>query len=299
MSKETMDTNSNPFKSGSNIERRSALRLLGAGIAAPFIFIPRQNAQARTAIGTSRGAAPSITGAAAIVIDAKRQKVLYTKNADTRRPVASTQKLLTALLAVERGGLTRTMTIASSDTQVEPTIVYLKAGLSYRRADVIKALLVKSGNDAARALARDHSGSQEAFARAMNERAKKLGMRNSHFVTANGLPAPGQYSTARDIGILGLAAYKNSTIRSCTNSQTYAFRHPDGRVSNLSNTNKLLGQDACCNGMKTGYTRASGKCLVSSGSYGGNDTVVVILGSSSTYIWNDSKKLIHWALGIA
>ena len=275
------------------LNRRGALRLVGAGFAAPFIFIPR------FADAAPRGTTPTVTGAAAIVIDAKRQRVLMTKNADTKRAVASTQKLLTALISVERGGLTKPLVVQTTDTKVEPTIVYLKAGLSYRRADVIKALLVKSGNDAARALARDCSGSQEAFANTMNARARKLGMRNSHFVTANGLTAPGQYSTARDIGILGLAAYKNSTIRSFTSCQSFAFRHPDGRVSNLSNTNKLLGRSTCCNGMKTGYTSASVKCLVSSGSYGDNDAIVVILGSSAATIWDDSKKLLHWALGIA
>ncbi len=279
-------------------KRRDALRLLGAGILVPNIIIPSAYAD-RRATRARRTPPPSIVGRSAIVIDADAMKVLYQKSADTKRAVASTQKLMTSLLVIERGNLDSYMTIASTDTRVEPSKLYLKAGHRYRRRALVEALLVKSGNDVARALARDHSGSQVKFAAAMNARAQRLGMRNTNFVTSNGLPASGQYSTARDIGILSLAAYKNRAIRTATKKRAITFRFADGRKRTLTNTNKLLGRSPYCNGLKTGYTRSAGRCLASSGSRGTKDIIVVVLGSNSKYIWADSQKLLHWGLGIS
>jgi len=275
--------------------------MLGAGIFVPNILIPRQSiAEETRALRAIRVQPPTIVGKSAIVIDPNARKVLYTKNADTRRPVASTQKLLTALLSVEHGDLNGLITVAKTDTQVEPTKLYVAAGQRYRRSALVEALLVKSGNDLARVLARDYAGSQEAFSKVMNERAKRLGMRNSNFITSNGLPASGQYSTARDMGILGLACYNNRTIRSYIKEKAINFHYADGRVVALSNTNKLLSRSPYCNGMKTGYTNASGKCLISSGARGRTEAIVVILGcSSSNVCWDDSHKLLHWGLGLS
>jgi len=279
--------------------RRNVLRLLGAGVFVPNILIPRHVLAEDTRVLRSlRAQPPSIVGKSAIVIDPHARKVLFAKNADTRRPVASTQKLLTALLTVERGDLSGMVTVAKTDTQVEPTKLYIAAGQRYRRSALVEALLVKSGNDVARCLARDYAGGQEAFAKAMNARARKLGMRNSNFVTSNGLPAAGQHSTARDMGILALASYNDRTIRSFIKEKVIDFRYSDGRVVALSNTNKLLSRSPYCNGMKTGYTNASGKCLISSGAHGNKAAIVVILGGASANIWADSQKLLHWGLGI-
>ncbi len=245
------------------------------------------------------GPAPSIVGKSAIVLDARTGRVLHAKAADTRRPVASTQKLLTALVVIDSGGLDRRVTVAKSDTWVEPSKLYLRAGQSYRRGDLLAAMLVRSGNDAARCLARNHSGSQEAFAAAMNAKARRLGMTQSHFKNPHGLTAAGQVSTARDIGKLGLAAYRNGTIRSMTKIKHLPFRYANGRQVTLSNTNKVLHRSPYCNGLKTGYTKASGRCLVSSGKNGRREVVVVVLGSTTSSIWNDSQKLLHWALGVS
>jgi D-alanyl-D-alanine carboxypeptidase (penicillin-binding protein 5/6) len=241
-------------------------------------------------------APPQVFGESAIVIDGQSGKVLYAKNADQRRPVASTQKIVTALVALDAGNLDKNITIQSSDAACEPTKLYLKPGEVYTRGYLTKALIVKSGNDVARALARDLGGSQEGFSALMNRKAASLGMRNSYFINPNGLPAPGQYSTARDIAIAARVAYRSSTIRSWTNTERYTFQYSDGRTKVLENTNKLLKRVPYCDGMKTGTTNAAGRCLVSSGTLNGRSAIVVVLKSNSTHVWNDSERLLRWAL---
>lgn len=240
-------------------------------------------------------APPVIYGESAIVIDADSGKVLYAKNADSVRPVASTQKIITALTVLDSGSLSKKVVIQNSDTQCQPTKLYVKPGEVYTRAELTKALMVKSGNDIARALARDVAGSQANFSMMMNRKAASLGMRNSNFINPNGLPAQGQYSTARDIAIAARHAYRNSTIRSWVNTQKYYFRYTDGRTKLLENTNKLLKSVSYCNGMKTGTTNAAGRCLVATGNYNGRNIISVVLKSNTKHIWDDSERLLRWA----
>ena len=124
---------------------------------------------------------------------------------------------------------------------------------------------MKSPNDVARCLARDSAGSIEAFAMVMNQKARELGATHSHFVNPNGLPIPGQYSSARDLSIIAKAAYANPTIRSIVCLPNLVFRYANGRTRELENTNKVLKRLSYCNGMKTGYTEAAGHCLIASG----------------------------------
>ena len=243
------------------------------------------------------GGIPATRAAAVMVIDARTGEVLYEKNADERRAPASTQKLLTALVIAEAGYLDRPVTIMPSDTFAEPTKLNLKPGENYRRIDLLRALLVKSPNDVARALARDHAGSVEAFAEAMNNRARAAGAYNSFFMNPNGLPAPGQFSSARDLALIARAAYANPTIRSIVSLPSMVFRYADGRTRELENTNKVLKRLPYCNGMKTGYTHAAGSCLISSASRPGRDVIVVVLGHTKPRIWHDSAAFLTWALG--
>ncbi len=143
------------------------------------------------------GSAPAIFAASAIVLDAGSGQVLHQINADQTRQVASTQKLLTALIIAESGDLGARVRVEPVDTFAEPSKLYLKPGEVYERGQLLQILLVKSMNDVARCLARDNAGSIEAFAAKMNARARSLGMSSSHFVNPNGLPEPGQFSTAR------------------------------------------------------------------------------------------------------
>ena len=239
---------------------------------------------------------PAIVGESAIVVDYGTGRVLYAKNADLRRPVASTQKIITALCVLDTGNLDKPVTIAATDGHCEPTKLGLKAGEVYTRRELVKALMVKSGNDVGRALARDVAGSQESFSAMMNRKALSLGMRNSNFLNPHGLTEPGQYSTARDMAIAARAAYRSPFMRSVSSTKAYHFRYHDGRTRLLENTNKVLKTLPYCDGMKTGTTNASGRCLVSTGTLNGRSVIVVVLKSTSSSIWNDSSKLLRWAL---
>jgi serine-type D-Ala-D-Ala carboxypeptidase (penicillin-binding protein 5/6) len=239
---------------------------------------------------------PNVSARSVMIVDAKTGEVLYEKNADELRPPASTQKLLTALIIAERGYLDQPVGVAPIDTMCEPVKLNIRPGDTYQRLELLRALLVKSPNDVARCLARDYAGSTEAFAEAMNQKARELGATHSHFVNPNGLPMPGQYSSARDLSIIARAAYANPTIRSIVCMPQIVFRYANGRMRELENTNKVLRRSPYCNGMKTGYTEAAGHCLIASGSRPGRDVIVVVLGDTKAGVWRDANALLTWGL---
>ena len=250
-------------------------------------------------LAAANGKTPRTRAESVLVADAVTGQVLYEKNADEQRPPASTQKLLTALVIIESGDLNQKLRVALSDTQVEPVKLGFKPGEVYTRRELLEVLLVHSVNDVACALARDNAGSVEAFAEKMNAKALELGMRHSHFVNPNGLPAPGQYSTARDMSRLALAAYRSATIRSIVSTKSMTFRFASGRVEEFHNTNLILRNYPFCTGMKTGYTQAAGHCLVSSASKNGREVISVVLGEHSrSWLWQDSYALLAWGLAL-
>jgi D-alanyl-D-alanine carboxypeptidase (penicillin-binding protein 5/6) len=242
------------------------------------------------------GAVPNTRANSVVVVDARTGAVLHEKNADQARPAASTQKLLTALIVAETGYLDRSVRVESIDTFAEPVRLNIRPGEVYQRIDLLRALLVKSPNDVARCLARDNAGSIEAFADRMNAKAQLLGATHSHFLNPNGLPIPGQYSTARDLAVIARAAYANPTIRSIVCLPQLVFRYANGRTRELENTNKVLKRLPFCNGMKTGYTEAAGHCLIASGSRPGRDIIVVVLGDTKSGVWTDAASLLSWGL---
>ena len=241
---------------------------------------------------------PEITAKSAILVDANSGKVLFTKNDDSQRPVASTQKLLTALIVAEAGDLDKRVEIEATDTNCEPTKINVKPGQTYTRLQLLHALLVKSGNDVARTLARDNAGNINAFADKMTQRVRNLGGTNSNFENPNGLPAQGQYSTARDMARVARMAYRNPTLREIMKTRYYNFRYSSGNVVPLRNTNRVLRTYSFCNGMKTGYTDLAGHCLISSGSYNGRDVIAVMLGCTKARIADESAKLLAYGLSI-
>ena len=238
--------------------------------------------------------APTLTAQSAIAIDAQTGEVLFQKNADEHRPAASTQKLLTALMVVRRGGLDQSIMTMPQDTHVEPTKLGLRSGERYTRRALLETIMVKSCNDACTALARDHSGSDAACAAEMNQTAWTIGARSSHFANSNGLPAP-QYSSARDLARIAFLAYREPVLRQFMRRQSVVFRHNSGRITVLKATNKLLSRSPVYTGMKTGYTDAAGRCLISSGRLNGREIILVQLGSKTKNIFDDAERLMAWS----
>lgn len=241
---------------------------------------------------------PKIYGQIAILFDVNTGEVLYKKNDTLPTPVASTQKLLTALVVAKAGGLDAPVQIEKIDTLAAPVKLYLKEGDVYTRRSLVQALLVRSPNDVAVALARDNAGSVEAFAEKMNREAKRLGAKQSNFVNPNGLPDPNQISNARDLACIARAAYRNPDLRQMVNVKKMDFNFADGRTTTLTNTNRVLQNYSFCNGMKTGYTILSGHCLVASGSAGGRELIAIVLKSNKAHVWNDAASLLEYGLGI-
>lgn len=236
--------------------------------------------------------------ASACVMDALTGKVLFSHNGLQHRQVASTQKLVTAMVVLEHGSLDSKVVIQPSDTKADPTKLGFRAGEVYSRRELLNALMVRSFNDVAVALARDTAGSIPRFAQLMNAKARQMGMYNSRFVNPNGLPAD-QYSTAIDMARCAYYVYRNPELRSIICKRQYAFTRANGKTLLLRNTNKLLSQHPWVTGMKTGYTNAAGRCLVSSAGFNGRHVIVVVLGCHPSRIWTESENLLKWALGDA
>lgn len=263
--------------------------------------LPREGAQQDQApqhqpLAIPAQAPPPVVAESAIVVDIGTGRVLYAKNADVQRQVASTQKIITALCVLEGGNIDKPVTIEASDAQCEPTKLYLKPGETYSRRNLLHALMVKSANDVGRALARDVGGSQENFAALMNARAAALGMRQSRFQNPHGLTEPNQYSTARDMAIAARQAYRSPLLRSFMATREMVFTYNSGKTLKLENTNKILKTVPYCNGMKTGTTNAAGRCLVCTGELNNRAVIVVVLKSNTPNIWKDSENLLRWAL---
>ena len=242
--------------------------------------------------------APNIVGKYAAVIDGNTMQFYHEKAADVKTPVASTQKLMTALIVCSESDIDEEITVPKEVLRVEPTVIGVKPGQKYTRRELVEALLIRSGNDIAATLAIDNAGSVEAFAEKMNTFARSLGMETTNFKNPHGLPAEGQYSTAHDIALLAFEAYQNEEIREMVKTRKKTFTFSDGSTRELYNTNKVLTSYSHCNGMKTGFTYASGHCLVCSGNKDDQDRIVVVIKSHKPYVWSDSEKLLDWALNL-
>lgn len=228
--------------------------------------------------------AVSVGGDAMIITDGSG-KVLFAQNPDLRREVASTQKLVTAMVITRAGNLDKKVTVTAEDAACSPTKLPNSVGATYTRRELLQALLVYSANDAARALARDNAGSEAAFAAKMTQMARSVGAGNSVFKTSSGLSAAGQYSTARDMAAIARAAYRDPVIRDAARTKFLPWRDAKGRSHTLRNSNRVLQRHANATGLKIGYTGAAGHCLALSWEESGRTVFAVVLGGKNELFW--------------
>ncbi len=233
-------------------------------------------------------AAPDNSAGAAILIHGDTGQVLYEKNAGERMLVASTTKIMTALVVVENCDPDEIVTILPEHAAVEGSSMYLKAGGEYTVSDLLYGLMLASGNDAASALAYHCGGSDEGFAQMMNEKAQALGLLNTSFKNPHGLDAQGHYSSAADLAVITAKALENELFAEIVSTKT----HTIGEQTYM-NHNKLLWRYEGAIGVKTGYTMAAGRSLVSGAERNGLRLICVTLSDPDD--WSDHTALYDWA----
>jgi len=234
-----------------------------------------------------------VSAASAIVIEAESGMPLYEKDADTRRPMASTTKIMTALVVIEKMAMDQTVTVPKEAVGVEGSSIYLVENERLTVEDLLYALMLESANDAATALAVLTAGSVENFAILMNRKAEELGLTNTAFENPHGLDGEGHYTTARDLAALTAHALQNETFRSIVS--TYKRTIPlngDQGTRVLVNHNRLLRSYEGCIGVKTGFTKRSGRCLVTAAERDGVTLVAVTLKASDD--WNDHCRMLDY-----
>ena len=227
------------------------------------------------------------SASAVILVDADSGRVLYEQNADARMLIASTTKIMTALVAIRGGNLSDVVTVKREATLTEGSSMYLKEGEQLTLETLLYGLMLCSGNDAAVAIADHVGGSQKGFVKLMNETARELGMEATSFANPNGLDAEDHYSTARDMAKLACAAVRNETLLRIASTQSVTV---GGRT--MTNHNKLLRYVDGCLGLKTGYTRAAGRTLVSCAERNGQLLVAVTLQDGND--WADHEALYDY-----
>lgn len=235
---------------------------------------------------TSGARAIGTSASSAVLIEQDSGRVLYQQNVDEERLIASITKIMTAVTALEHADMARTYTVTGQD-MAEGSSMYLRPGDVLRLEELLYGLMLVSGNDAALAVAHCVSGETEAFVDLMNETAERLGMTHTHFVNPNGLDAEGHYSSAKDMAVLAAYALQNQDFRRIvsTASVTIGERY-------LTNHNKLLRMYGGCIGVKTGYTKAAGRTLVSAATRDGMTLVCSTLNDGDD--WNDHMALLDY-----
>lgn len=238
-------------------------------------------------------AEPQISAQAAVLIDRDTGAVLYGKNHLETRPPASTTKILTAILAIEKGNLSDVVVVSQRAALTGEARLNLVAGEKITLENLLYGALLKSGNDACVAIAEHIASSVEDFVSLMNLKAKSIGCTNSHFVNPHGLPAKNHYSTALDLAILAGYALDNPIFAKIVATPEYTVRWEESfRTRHINNTNRLLHIYPGATGVKTGTTNAAGQCLVSSASRDNRNLIAVVLKSQNRF--GDSVKLLDY-----
>ena len=230
----------------------------------------------------------------AIAYDRKSGKVIWGKNENKRTAMASTTKIMTAIVLIENADLNQTITISAKSAGTGGSRLGLKKDDKILLKDLLYGLMLKSGNDAAVAIAETVGGSVEGFAELMNNKAQELKLENTHFVTPHGLDNPEHYTTAYELAKIADYAMKNETFAKVVNTKNYTVTI-NGYPKNITNTNELLGYLNGVNGVKTGFTNNAGRCLVTSVNRNGFEIITVVLqADTKKFRTSDSVKLIEY-----
>lgn len=234
---------------------------------------------------------PSVSAQSAVLMEADSGRIIYEKNARIRMPMASTTKIMTAWVALESGDPDSTVTVDPRAVGVEGSSVYLKVGEKMTLRELVYCLMLASANDAAAAIAYHISGSIEGFAALMNQKAAALGLVNTRFENPHGLDSESHYTTAEELAIITSHALKNAAFAEIvsTNAKTV---ESDISQHALFNHNKLLRSYEGCVGVKTGYTKRCGRCLVSAAERNGLTLICVTLSAPDD--WNDHTRLLDY-----
>lgn len=255
-----------------------------AKIAAVILILFSFFANTAVATASEIQSPPEIAGEAGIVMDVETGRVLYEKNAHLKLEPASTTKIMTAILALEKGDLSDIVTTGKNPTLVDGTRIYLEEGETLTLEQMLYAMMLNSANDAAVAIAEHMAGSVESFAAMMNEKAREIGAKDTNFVNPNGLPAAGHLTTAYDLALISRYALLNlPEFRKIVATKTAVIPWQGQEWDRqLINLNKLLWNYEGADGIKTGYTSTAGSTIVASATRNGRQLIAVILKSNGT-----------------
>lgn len=237
--------------------------------------------------------APDTSAQGAVLMEAGTYRVLYEKNAHKQLPMASTTKVMTAILAIENGDLSSTVTVSKNASGIEGSSIWLEVGEKMTLEDMLYGLMLSSGNDAAVAIAEHIGGSVEGFVQMMNEKAEEIGAHNTHFMNPNGLSVDGHYTTAYDLALISCYGMNNPTFRQIVGTETREIPW-EGHEYNrfLRNKNKILWQYEGGNGVKTGFTKAAGRCLSAGAERDGMQLVATVLNAPDMF--EDCKAMLDY-----
>ena len=234
----------------------------------------------------------TLSAKSAVLYDPSSKKFLYTKNESISLPMASTTKIMTALVAIENSQLDTEVSISDNAIGTEGSSLYLKHGEVMTMSDLLMGLMLRSANDAASAIAYEISGSIEAFAEKMNEKALQIGAVNTHFTNPHGLDDKSHYTTAKDLALIAAEALNNNKFLEIVSTEKCIIKNQDGEARLLINHNKLLNLYDGAIGIKTGFTKKSGRCLVGAAERNGIRLISVTINAPDD--WNDHKKLFDF-----
>ena len=236
---------------------------------------------------------PAVSATSACIIECDSGDVIYEKNSNKPMPMASTTKIMTAIVAIENAPMKKIITVSSEAVGIEGSSIYLCENERLTTEELLYALMLESANDAACALAIEIGGSVEGFVDMMNDKASSLGLRNTHFTNPHGLSDTEHYSTAQDLATLMAYCMKNETFAKITSTKKFSLDGSDDSYSRLLvNHNRLLGTYDGITGGKTGYTKNAGRCLVTACKRNGVTLCAVTLNAPDD--WNDHKSMYSY-----